>query len=550
MSLLNSATLANSKTPYYALASEGASNWYKFPSQNGEILLTDALSTQVLQSIDGNLYYNNELLAAASSLQDIADWSLYPAISTLEMNGQAITQLSTLQVSSVTAVQINALGVSASVISGTTVATVPGPYNPMDVKTATVTASGTVTAGSVSAGSVVSPAISTQSISTTTVTASGAIQGVGIATTAGINMTNTALSNATAVTLNSGGMAPYGSLTSPDGVMLTWNGLPITTGGGGSAASWSLYNQLSSLSSLTAVQILGNNASVSSFVAGSGNVSSMYVSSLTTETFTTSNLSLNTLTVNSTLTANGNIVMAAGNINGAGTINAISGNFTNPITGAAVLTVGGPSIVGLPGILQVNGVANVTTAVNAAQFIGGGITCSGDATFESGGFNACYVTGGFTQTPGKNNFIHGAHLGAANVTVEVENVEISFDFCRIDVLPIGIDIVSPTYITQEAAGAANIAAGGAISLAAGGYVGLESASGLVYLSGTGNDICDLVFENGGSVTNIGGIQGQGQRRRGSRKHQLSQWMVQPSNEQRCISLSDFTNQRPARPRSI
>ena len=43
--------------------------------------------SHTLESIDGNLYFDNELLAKAGDIQDIADWALYPALGNVDMNG-------------------------------------------------------------------------------------------------------------------------------------------------------------------------------------------------------------------------------------------------------------------------------------------------------------------------------------------------------------------------------------------------------------------------------------------------------------------------------
>ena len=44
----------------------------------------------ILESINGDLYFDNELLAKAGDIQNVADWSLYPAISTIDMVGNPI----------------------------------------------------------------------------------------------------------------------------------------------------------------------------------------------------------------------------------------------------------------------------------------------------------------------------------------------------------------------------------------------------------------------------------------------------------------------------
>jgi len=54
---------------------------------SGEIYMKDNTGNlNLLNTIDGNLYFNNELLAKANDIQDIADWSLYPALEDVDMN--------------------------------------------------------------------------------------------------------------------------------------------------------------------------------------------------------------------------------------------------------------------------------------------------------------------------------------------------------------------------------------------------------------------------------------------------------------------------------
>jgi hypothetical protein len=79
---------------------------------------------------------------------------------------------------------------------------------------------------------------------------------------------------------------------------------------------------------------------------------------------------------------------------------------------------------------------------------------------------------------------------------------------RIDVLPVGISIASATFLTANVFGAANIAAGGAIAFAAGSYVTLEHGFGLfpgqkgIFVQDTQrNDEARMIFEFGGSVGN-------------------------------------------------
>jgi hypothetical protein len=177
-----------------------ASNWYTFASQTGEVLLQDASGLQVIQAIGGDLYFNGELLAKASSIQNIADWSLYPAFDNVLFENKDIS------------------GVRAFVGSSINVSSIAAKF----------------------------------------------------ITAAGLDMANSSISRVAQLTLNNSGAPSYGILTSPDGTLLTWNGQAIATGGGGSAANWSLYNQISSLSSLTATNIIATGTTQTPSIEISG----------------------------------------------------------------------------------------------------------------------------------------------------------------------------------------------------------------------------------------------------------------------------------------
>ena len=140
----------------------------------------------------------------------------------------------------------------------------------------------------------------------------------------------------------------------------------------------------------------------------------------------------------------------------------------------------------------------VLTVGSSVGLNGGTVQVYGSSTLQ-GGAGALSVLGGATLSG--NGFIHGTTIGT--------NTTFGVNATRIDVLPIGIDVVSPTYITIDAIAAANMASGGPISISAGAYVNLESAIGIVNVAGTGYGICDIVFENGGTLRNFGGLEGQG-----------------------------------------
>jgi len=59
-------------------------------SGNIKILNEDNQAPNYLQAISGNLFFNNQLLAKANDIQEIADWSLYPALQTINADNHGI----------------------------------------------------------------------------------------------------------------------------------------------------------------------------------------------------------------------------------------------------------------------------------------------------------------------------------------------------------------------------------------------------------------------------------------------------------------------------
>jgi len=57
---------------------------------NRALTFKDGASNDTLEAINGDLFFNTELLARAGDIQQIADWSLYPALSTVHMQNELI----------------------------------------------------------------------------------------------------------------------------------------------------------------------------------------------------------------------------------------------------------------------------------------------------------------------------------------------------------------------------------------------------------------------------------------------------------------------------
>ena len=60
---------------------------------SGEITLDDATGPHLLHSINGDLYYDFQLIAKAGDISNVSDWSLYPALSTVDINNEIINEV-------------------------------------------------------------------------------------------------------------------------------------------------------------------------------------------------------------------------------------------------------------------------------------------------------------------------------------------------------------------------------------------------------------------------------------------------------------------------
>ena len=267
MATLPGGTYGSPNNAYYASASEAASNWYKFSSLTGTVFLVDASGTQILQSIGSNLYYNGDLLAKAGDISNIGDWSLYPAVASIQMDSNSIigandVAASTVHTSSLVTSSLSTNSFFTSTIGASGSLDLSGSaliYGPLNVSSTTIRGALSTTSAVIGSG------LGTNvTIANGTVTANGLVSGAGLATTAGLNMTNTSINNANTLKLSAAGLPPYGNLTSPDGASLTWNGAVVNTGGAGSASNWSYYPQLQDLATFTATQISTASLGVSS----------------------------------------------------------------------------------------------------------------------------------------------------------------------------------------------------------------------------------------------------------------------------------------------
>ena len=63
---------------------------------SGKITLSDAAGNQTLEAIGTDLFYDGQLIAKASDLQNISDWADYPAIAQVNINNKGINEATTI----------------------------------------------------------------------------------------------------------------------------------------------------------------------------------------------------------------------------------------------------------------------------------------------------------------------------------------------------------------------------------------------------------------------------------------------------------------------
>jgi len=271
MSYRPSGVKAGDSDYYFSLTGSGSpvASWYLFPSQNGQITLDDG-GPRVLESVGGQLFYDGQVVSTGGGADQ---WSTFPQVSNVNSAGFDIGNAGIIQATdligsaTISGLALNTTG-DATIGGVASTVTIPGlidggsmtltggldagassiicsglsttgagPITLNGISTATLSATGAITSGTTIAA--------TGNLSGGSITTVGTVSAGSISTTGGLDMINSAITRASSVGISNAGFAPYGSLTSPDGVALTWNGATINTGGAGSAAGWSNFPAIS-----------------------------------------------------------------------------------------------------------------------------------------------------------------------------------------------------------------------------------------------------------------------------------------------------------------
>jgi hypothetical protein len=430
------------------------------------------LDNQVLTANTTNLLLNGIPIATVSQLSNVADWSLYPAISTgVNMANLPILNCSSLQLANniVTTTTGNRLLVNG-VDSSTDWSSLPalGPL--------LMAGQGIVGASSLQMStSVVSAGPGNQLFNNgVDVSANWATHAAQVP----IDANNKIVGNVSSVnfslpTLSSAVLQPA------DSVYLNYNGLQLANVST-VANAVSTINNTGFIRNPLLADINANEFAINNCREISGGNSTLLLYSSTAIDF--ANTPIFNVTDVYPPTSNSPVVIH-GLLSNTGTANIVGNlNVKGVYTGEFNNASGSSNFMGNP-----------LTIGNTTPVYTGGLTVNGPVTLDGG-------------------TLHGVSMSCLPV--------LGVNTCRIEAGPFGvasvgvIDIVSPTAITIDAGGAANVAAGGAVSVAAGSYVVLEANSGNganqgVFIQGPTGQSSELTFTHGGSIHNITNIYGSG-----------------------------------------
>jgi len=297
----------------------------------------------VLETIGGDLFFDTELLAKANDIQQIADWSLYPALSTINMSGNILSNAQQIQTVQLT----NASGTFGSA----------GQYltsdgTKIDWITPTTPTDNTSNWANF-------PAVSTVNMS-------------------GNNLSNAQKIQTAQLTNATGAFGTAGQYLTSDGTTINWTTAPSP----GNVSTWAEYPASSNVSLPNRnLDILSANPGVS---------------------YPTASLNANVQIGNTTqapLRPDFNAYCGSFNVGGL-TSPATSINFTSignvSIAGGAGVGItggGGVSIAGLGGV-AITGVGNLSLAGGDVQVTGAGVVSVGAGGVAITGGGGVAITGG------------------------------------------------------------------------------------------------------------------------------------------------------------
>jgi len=479
MSALTQTSFANERTSYWATQAQvntlsqevanlsgGAANWSTFPAVSTINASGNAITNVSSLQLDGavltanasDLYLNGVPIATTSNISNVADWSLYQAISNINANNYAIMNVSGFELD----------GQAISAVGDTILVNGKNQTSNWSSYTANTNVNlGGNGISNVSGFQLNGAAISTDGLfvyvdGQNPVQRWSQFAAVGIVNLSGNDIINANQINASGVSAvdayvnniyvyTPDNMSSAVLTSTNSGATLLLNSVPLLTAADISAdvGAWATYPAVSDVN-MSGHNILGNgDLGISANNISLAAASNIYI----TQTATTRSINM-------------------------------TGNITQSNAGAGSNYFQSEVQVGANGLLP-------TDNLGVVSIYGGNVPT---------GLSSFYVKGGATLD---GTLTHGHTIGclpAAGINTQ-----------RIDVLPVGIEMTTPTFITMNGLGAANIAMGGAVAIAAGSYVTLEHGTGLgqngIFVQDTARDSnAKLIFTGGGTLYNATEVQ--------------------------------------------
>jgi len=431
----NIETYTSMNEPYFALASApGISQWSTFPAvstvdmagndmtnggtlnaeifalpldglQSGPVIFTDTSGAHELRSITGDLYFDNELLAKAGDIQNVADWALYPALAAVDMDGFALNNVQSLELdtsggSSVTLTSSAAGKVLANGVPLATQADVSGAvaqWSSFPALTSVDLSGETlVNAASVGIGATGANGVLTTTTAGTVLQFNGATISTG--TTGDVSqwssfpaLTSVDLSGETLVNAASVGIGATGAngvlTTGVGGTTLLFNGAAISTGTTGDVSQWSTFPAVSTIS--TAGNTISSSGALPLTATGLASIAGTDISLTATETNPVSTGSIT--------------ATAGGGSRGQITLQANEGNVGLQAGGQVLIQANGGNLgpVSWGGLVEIDantgGIGDYGAATSAIKLSAAGINSYAGAIPSVGslvGYNFIYGTAG------------------------------------------------------------------------------------------------------------------------------------------------------------
>jgi len=546
MSALVQSSYANETTPYFALANASGgsggspSNWYLYPAGGAVDLSQNAISNctrleideQVLTANASSLFLNGVPVATISNISNVSDWALYPALANINANNFAIQNLSGLELD----------GNQVSTLGDTILVNGLNPVSNWSAYSALTNVNlSNFAISNVSGFQLDGQAISTDGLFVLVNGSNGverwsqfpAIGNVNLSghdiinadqiDASGISAVDAYVNNIYVYTPDNNSSAILTSTNS--GATLLLNSVPLLTSADiSSAANWATYPasanvNMSGSNILNASQVDAVNIVVPTITLCSSvtTTSSVVVTANDTQMLV-NGLPVFTGTVPPADTSNWANYPAVATVNMSGF--GIQSTTDLSLSSGGSIYLASSSNIKVQTKMETKGIE--MTGLIEQTFAGGGSNYFESAvqignsgilpTNQFGtlavyggnvpvGLSTLYIKGGTTLDGG--GVVHGITIG----TLPVAGINTQ----RIDVLPVGIEMTTPTFITMNGLGAMNAAMGGAIAFAAGSYITLEHNFGLgqngIFVQNSARDsTARMIFTAGGTLYNLTTLQ--------------------------------------------